>query len=122
MARPTKINTEIEHQICQLIRAGNVIDTAAEAAGIAVSTYFNWMERGLKEKDGPYHDFREAVERARAEAQALLVGRVQKAAASGSWRAACWLLERGWPEDWASLPERSGGHSDLDRELELLTK
>lgn len=122
MARPTKLNGEVEHQICQLIRAGNTVETSAEAAGISGATYFNWMDKGLQEKEGIYHDFRIAIERARAEAEALLVGRVQKSAGSGSWRAACWLLERQWPERWASLPDRAGGSTDLDRELELLSK
>lgn len=122
MARPSKLTAEREHQICNLIRVGNTVETAAEAAGISGATYFNWMEKGLQEKEGTYHDFREAVERARAESEAMLVGRVTTAAAKGSWRAACWLLERQWPERWASLPDRAGGSTDLDRELELLSK
>ena len=49
--------------------------------------------------DGPQAaQIRRAVEQARAEAEASLVGRVQNAAQAGSWRAACWLPERRWPE------------------------
>ena len=57
---------------------------------------------------------------ARAEAEAILVGRVQKAASAGSWRAACWLLERQWPERWAPLAERAQLNSELDRELDKI--
>ena len=112
---PSKLTPDLQERICQLIRAGNTTDIAASAVGIHVDTYYRWVanRRG----------FRQAIEQARAEAEAILVGRVQKAAQAGSWRAACWLLERQWPERWASLAERGQIDRDLDRELDrILTK
>lgn len=118
--QPTKLTPETQERICQLIRAGNTVEVASEASGIAPATYYGWMQRG-QDKGQPYRGFREAVEKARAEAEAILVGRVQQAANSGSWRAATWLLERQWPENWAPLAERDrSGSRDLERELDAL--
>lgn len=119
--RPSKLTPETQDRICQLIRAGNTVEVASEASGIAPTTYYDWMQKGI---DGPkrFKDFREAVEKARAEAEAILVGRVQQAATT-SWRAATWLLERQWPERWAPANERREVAGELDRELDrILTK
>lgn len=119
--QPTKCTPETQERICQLIRAGTTVEVAAEASGIAASTYYGWMQRG-QGKEQPWRDFREAVERARAEAEAVLVGRVSRAAQSGSWRAATWLLERQWPERWAAIGERDHNSRELDHELDELLK
>jgi hypothetical protein len=72
------------------------------------------MERGTR--NGPsnqvHREFRVAVDQARAEAEAILVSRISKAAQAGSWRAACWLLERRNPEKWASMSERNRADND----------
>lgn len=113
--QPTKFSPELQDRICQLIRVGTSIDIAAEATGISRASFFNYQNAHPR--------FREAVEQARAEAEAILVGRVQKAAQAGSWRAACWLLERQWPERWAALADRRQLSDDMDRELtQLLAK
>jgi Bacteriophage Sf6, terminase small subunit-like len=112
--QPTKFSPELQERICQLIRVGTTIDIAAEATGISRASFFNYQRQHPR--------FREAVEQARAEAEAILVGRVHKAAQAGSWRAACWLLERQWPERWAALADRSRVSDELDRELaQMLT-
>ena len=49
----------------------------------------------------------------------MLVGRVMKASQS-SWRAAAWLLERGYPERWAPVSDRERLAGDLDRELDRI--
>lgn len=92
MARPSKFTPEVQTRLCQLLHAGNTHEVAAEACGIDVSTFYTWR----REKP----EFAEAVQRAEAEAEAVLVARISKAAANGSWRAASWLLERRNPEKW----------------------
>ncbi len=120
--RPTKLTPEVQDRICQLIRAGNTVEIASEASGITPKTYYAWMQRGLDGR-APYGPFRRAVEQSRAEAEAMLVGRVQRAAQSGSWRAATWLLERQWPDRWAAVGDRTTDDGALDRELDrILTK
>lgn len=108
MARPSKLTPEVQERIASLLRAGNTVEIASQAAGISPETYYAWMNRGLTDKpaDKPYREFRSAVETARAESEAVLVTRIAKAAANGSWTAAAWLLERRNPAQWAKASER----------------
>ena len=116
MARPTKLTPEVQEQITRLIRVGNTVEVSAEAAGIARNTFNHWMQRGTEEgvKNKPHRDFREAVERARAEAEANLVARIAKAAQNGSWSAAGWLLERRAPERWGKASDRISHEKEKD--------
>ena len=114
MPTPSKFNAETQERICQLVRLGIPAREAAEAAGISERTLHNWQERRV--------GFRRAVEQARAEAEASLVGRVQKAAQAGSWRVAAWMLERQWPERWAPVSDRERLAGDLDRELDRILR
>jgi hypothetical protein len=88
------------------------VETTCKASGITEQTFYAWQRRRVA--------FRVAIEQAQGEAEAILVGRVQKAAQAGSWRAACWLLERRWPEHWAPLADRMAVDRDLDRELDKI--
>jgi transposase len=112
----------VTEQVTRLLRVGNTVEIAAEAAGISRATFFNWMDRGLLDgSDNEIHrDFRDAVEQARAEAEATLVARIAKAAQNGSWSAAAWLLERRSPENWAKVSERDRRREDADDELQAL--
>lgn len=112
MARPSKLTPEIQTRLCQLLQAGNTHEVAAEACGINVSTFYTWK----REKP----EFAAAVDRAEAEAEAVLVARISRAAANGSWRAAGWLLERRNPEKWSRdakpvpAPAPGGGLYDVN--------
>lgn len=76
------------------------------------------MEQGTRDgaKNKQYRDFRAAVERARAEAEATLVARVAKAAQNGSWSAAAWLLERRAPERWGKPSDRVNSEKEKEDE------
>lgn len=110
--RPTKLNRVVCEQIALLIRAGNTIEIAAAAAGIAESSFFAWMDRGEEAETGMYREFYDAVEQARAEAEALQVQRISLAANNGNWQAAAWLLERRYSERWAKPADRRKLASD----------
>jgi hypothetical protein len=109
MAPPSKLTPDLQERICQLIRAGNTHEIAAEATGVSARAFYNWKSTKPA--------FREAIERAEADAEAILVARISKAAAAGSWRAATWLLERRNPERWArtrpDMPEESDEFAEL---------
>ena len=101
MSQPLKLTPETQDRIVQFIRAGNYMETAAQAAGISKPTLYRW----LKMADDPtapdiYRDFRYAVENARAEAEARNVMLIQKAADDGTWQAAAWYLERTAWQRW----------------------
>jgi hypothetical protein len=86
--RPTKLSDEIADRIVAILQAGNHLQVAAIAGGIGERTLREWLARGHpdgnKPADAPYRRFRARVEQAQAEAEAVLVTRIQKAAANGS--------------------------------------
>ena len=98
--RPTKLTPEVQAKICEAIRAGNYIETAAAFAGIRKSTLYDWLRRGQRASHGLYRSFSEAVEKAQADTEARDVALIAKAAAEGNWKAAAWRLERKFPERW----------------------
>lgn len=99
MARPTKLTPELQEKICQAIRAGNYIETAAAYAGVNKSTLYDWLKRGGRAKSGKYKEFSNAVEKALAEAEVRDVFIIGKAAEE-NWQAAAWRLERKFPDRW----------------------
>jgi transposase len=105
MGRPTKLTPDIENAIVTALRAGNYAETAVAYAGIGLSTYYRWMERGQSEAedDRAYREFREAIEKARAAAEVRDIALIDKAAANGSWQAAAWKLERRYPQRWGRV-------------------
>lgn len=108
MGRPTKLTPEVQDRIIQALKAGNYVETAAEYAGIGKTTFYRWMARGEQASRGIYREFRDAVMRARAEAEARNVAIIQKAAPD-DWRAAAWWLERAFPDRWG--PRQKLEHS-----------
>ena len=98
--RPTKLTPALQQKICEAIRAGNYLMTAAAFAGIDKTTLHSWLRRGAREARGLYHDFADAVEKAQADAEARDVALIAKAASDGVWQAAAWRLERKFPDRW----------------------
>lgn len=99
--RPSKLTPEAQARIIEALRAGNYQESAAAYAGVGVATFYRWMERGKRDDAEPeYREFREAVERARAEAEVRNVGLIQRSASEGTWQAAAWFLERSFPNRW----------------------
>jgi hypothetical protein len=99
VGRPTKFNAQRRKRILDAIRAGNHIQTAALAAGVGRSTFYEWLER--------FPDFADAVKSARAEAETRYVAVIEKAAAT-SWQAAAWWLERSAPSRWGRRTHAHG--------------
>lgn len=100
MARPTKLTTAKQRQIVRLLEAGNYRETVCRACGIGTSTLYRWLERGAVEESGVYYDFRVAVERAEAVAEAEAVAVLRTAIVEGEWRTALAYLERRHGERW----------------------
>lgn len=115
MARPSSLTPDKAKRISDLIAAGNDQETAAQAAGISKSTHYAWLQRGkaekerleslaetseetpdVTEKEQPYLNYLESVEKAIAEAEAGLVLHIRTAAKEPrTWQAAAWLLTHG---------------------------
>lgn len=120
MARPAKLTPDVQAKVAEMLRAGNHVEAAAEAAGISRATFYAWLKRAESKRaaDRPYREFAAAVEQAQAEAEARLVVLISRAGAK-SWQAAAWLLERQHPERWGRPSERT---RDDDRSSESEAK
>lgn len=114
----TRLTPETQDKIVTALKAGNYLETAAALSGIAISTLHTWLDKGRTARnlaavghepatphDAEYMDFLEAVEKARAEAEARSVVLVQQAAQKGTWQAAAWYLERTAPKRWGRKAE-----------------
>ena len=100
MARPSKLTPAVQAKLCDAIRAGNYLETAAAFVGIDASTMHRWLKRGRSERKGVRHEFAVAVDKGLADSEAMAVARVTKAASEGTWQASSWLLERRFSERW----------------------
>lgn len=86
MARPSKRTPEREQVILNALRLGNTRTAAAAYAEVDRVNLWRWIEDDAT--------FRNAVEKAEADAEARFVGQIVKAAHDGTWTAAAWWLER----------------------------
>jgi len=101
MSRPTKLTPELTERVCNAIMAGNYAKISAQMAGIAESTFYEWLAYARVENPDPiYVEFAESVERAEATAEVGSVARIKQAADNGTWQAATWLLERKHFDRW----------------------
>lgn len=108
--RPHKFIPETVGLLMKGVRAGLPYHLAAEAAGIGETTFYEWQRgefpRGA-DKDLKAH-FAEDLMRAKGGSAARLMILVNNAAAE-DWRAAAWILERRFPQDFGKqLLELSG--------------
>ena len=127
MGRKTKLTPEIQETICNWLKLGYYQEDAAIMAGIAPSTYYDWLKKGAEEdskqdeikalgdESSPlpaiiegsdielvyvFSEFSEAVARARAEAEGAHIKNIRRAADNGTWQASAWFLERSFPKKW----------------------
>jgi hypothetical protein len=96
--RPTDCTPETIKKIADLISVGNYATVAARVAGIADSTYYDWLKRG-RNGEYPFSEFSDAIKKAEADSETYRVSRIVQASAE-HWQAAAWLLERKIPERW----------------------
>ena len=117
-----------EQSLLDYIRIGTPVRKAVTASGIAEKTFYNWMSRGLAErerlsismtaKSNPtevvFLQFLQRVEQARAEAIAKKVAVIAKSGNDGDWRAAAWWLERQVPEEFGKTEKFEIGGNNGD--------
>lgn len=113
--------------IVERVRAGAYPEVAAASTGIGSTTFYRWkllgedrVENGKIRKARPeYREFREALDRAAAEAEMAAIATVQ-AAFSTDWRSAAWYAERRAPGRWRKRDSLwHGGPGEGDAPLEV---
>ena len=98
--RPSILTPDVQRRLCEAIAAGNTRHDAAEYAGIGESTLRAWLAKGKHQRRGTYRALLAAVKKAEADAVVRNVAIIQKAA-SKTWQAAAWWLERKRANDWS---------------------
>jgi len=107
-------------ELINLIVLGMPVNKAVAMVNISESTFYNWMSRGMVERDRLatipdakpkpeekiYLEFLESLTRARAEAIAKKVAVISSAASQGDWKASAWWLERQVPEDFGRIDKQ----------------
>jgi transposase len=136
VGRPDGLTEAAADRIVNALRAGAYTAEAAAHAGVSVRTFQRWRARGEQaDAEERYRTFAERAAKAEAEAKVFAIG-IVRTAMSQDWRAAAWLLEHRWPQEWGRRnvevtgPEggpvevQEAGRWDLgalsDEELELL--
>jgi transposase-like protein len=109
--RPEKYSQAIKEQICKFISMGVTNVMAAQAVGIAQTTFYDWMQKK--------QDFHDAVIQAQGMAVARWNGIIEKAAQEGNWTAAAWKLERLYPRLYGKqVHEITGGEKPVEIEIQ----
>lgn len=96
---PCKLNDEVTKKLINALNLGATYTLACNYAGISFDTFRKWMRHGLEEETGKYRTFYDIVKKAQGDAAVMWLAKIEKAA-SKSWQAAAWKLERRYPKDY----------------------
>ena len=120
VGRPSKFTPETRKRLLDAIRMGNYRESSCNYAGISVSTFYAWLDKGKKQNRGEFVEFLEAVTRAEADAEVRMIAQWQ-AQIPKDWRAARDFLVRRFPERWGPRArmeiDHSGERSQSPKEL-----
>lgn len=113
IGRPTVFNQAIADRVIEGVTRGLTMKNAAAYGGISYSTLNRWRQRGQEsgDADDPFCQFWNRLERAKGEAALRLLNCVNSAAEGGEWKAATWILERRYPEEWGP---NATGHDPIE--------
>lgn len=115
---PVLLTESEQLAIVQALRLGTPVAIASEAAGVASGTLKTWMARGREERArreaGEEPDRRydrhlalvDVIDKAKAEGMVSHVVSISRAAQSGKWQAAAWMLSRTAPEEFGPPEQR----------------
>src|SRR4051812_3475422 len=87
-----EVDPTLQKRLCAVLAKCNTIKTAAAVCGVSERSVHSWISK--------YPSFAAAIFRARGLAKTSLVAVIRKAAPN-DWRAAAWILERSWPNEYA---------------------
>ena len=103
---PAKLTPEVEARLCQTLRAGAFPADAAAYAGISRSTLYRWLKAGREPGAEPrLAAFATAVRQAEAHAVVAALKVIFRCGMEGDWRAACWWLERMYPDHFGPVDQ-----------------
>jgi hypothetical protein len=97
--RRSKLTPTLQQYLVRALSVGCTHRAACQYAGIHYATFYRWLHTGETGK-APYDDFCNAIKRAEAEGVLRALEQIH-AAGDTDWRAAAWLLERRYPEEFS---------------------
>lgn len=121
-SRPTKFTRETVDRLLAAIRAGLPYHLAAEAAGISETTFYEW-QRGQFPRGADKQlkaQFSEELTRARGGSAARLISIINQAAPQ-DWRAAAWILERRFRQEFGKQTLEVTGADGAPMQVEVAT-
>ena len=110
IGRPTSLTPETSARICDAYEKTGLKTEAARAGGVDDSTLFAWLEKASRGEE-PYQDFSKALARAENAFKARMLNVVLEASVA-DWRAAGWILERKFPEEFGRPSKRGDEKPD----------
>jgi len=109
VGRPSKLTEELTKQICDLLLAGNFLETVCDFVGVNKTTVYRWLERGERgwkaDIDDGYVDFCNAVKKAMGQVEITTVNDVRRGV--DNWQSRAWWLERRHPDKWGNRGKSS---------------
>jgi hypothetical protein len=106
--------TRARHEaIVESVRCGNYYKTSAKAAGVPLSTFYEWMQKGRETTRQPFRKFYLDVASAREVAVDEHVKSIHNAGFT-QWQAHAWLLER---TDPGRFGRRDPAVAELERKV-----
>lgn len=103
--RKPKLTPEVHKLLVQMLQNGHFAETACAKAKISTTSFYAWLQRGERERKGPYRELLEATKSADADFEVIALQEI-KLAAKGQgeqkpqWQAYAWILERRHPKKW----------------------
>lgn len=116
--RPSKLDPEVTQRLCQYVELCGSLEDAAAKAGVARTTVFMWQQKGREQESGPYRDFLDAIEAAKAKRRFNFGAQMQKHGLK-HWQALAWYAERTDPKRFG-LRIRVQVDEELERILRKL--
>lgn len=105
MGRKTRCTKAICREAEKAAALGLSHPLIARFIGVHHSQVYRWIERGKREKTGIYFEFCESIKRGEGKCAAMNMATIQKAARSGQWAAAAWVMERRFNYSTGQDPE-----------------
>ena len=96
----SKLNQDVLARAVQLKKGGASNKDIAAAIGISESTFYAWAN---EPKTAMQLEFSEQLKKAEADYKIALLAVIAKASRERDWKAAAWLLERKYPQEYSRM-------------------
>ncbi|MGE9266468.1 MAG: helix-turn-helix domain-containing protein [Verrucomicrobiales bacterium] len=101
--RPSSFTPETAQRVLEAVEKGLTYKQAAAYAGISYTTLNRWRLAGESDDGEPhFRKFWKSLQQANGHAAFRLIGHIEGAAKRGDWKAAGWIMERRFRDEWGS--------------------